>query len=359
MAGDRVGVALIGAGFIAQYHLAGLQAAGGADVRLIAGRGKDGGQNKAARLAQRFGVADVADDWRRALDRSDVDAVIVATPDHTHEEIAVAAAAAGKSILLQKPMAGTAAACRRIIAAAQAAGVDLQVSFMHRHFEEVEWARNRLAEGLIGRVHSLRVRNATPGPDWGDWFFDSDNVANGVVDQLGVHGIDLAMQLLGPIRDVSARLATLLAQRRLGDGRIVPVRAPDTALATYGFESGCLGTHEMSMIEQQGCDRFRIELYGDQGSLWLRTERGRLAAWAPAHFGQQWHVPELEEAPLGQRHHAQWLAGLTGAAPAGRTAIEALSGMQVVEAIRDSAQRDGVRVAVAGRDGAREGSTDA
>lgn len=339
----RVGVALIGAGFIAQYHLAGLQAAGGAQVRLIAGRGAD----KTARLAQRFGVAGVAGDWRQALDRSDVEAVIIATPDHTHEAIAVAAAAAGKNILLQKPMAGSVAACRRIIAAAKAAGVDLQVSFMHRHFEEVEWAGRQLAGGVIGRVHGLRLRNATPGPDWGDWFFDGRNVAHGVVDQLGVHGIDLAERLIGPIRDVSARVGTLRAERRLSDGRIVLVSAPDTAVATYGFDDGVIGSHEMSMIEQQGCDRFRIELYGDEGTMWLRTERGRLAVWAPRRFGRQWHVPELAAAPLGQQHHMRWLAGLTGAAPAERTAAEALAGMQVAEAIRRSAQQGSARVAIA------------
>ena len=342
MSRDRVGVALIGAGFIAQYHLAGLAAAGGADVRLIAGRSAD----KTARLARQFGIADVTGDWRHVLDRSDIDAVVIATPDHTHETIAVAAADAGKAVLLQKPMAGSVAACQRIIAAARAAGVDLQVSFMHRYFEEVEWARKGLADGLIGRVHSLRVRNATPGPDWGDWFFDGAKVANGVVDQLGVHGIDLAVRLIGPISDVSARVATLLAQRRLSDGRIVPVCAPDTAFATYGFEAGAVGAHEMSMIEQQGCDRFRIEIYGEDGTLWLRTERGRLAVWAPGRFGRHWHVPELEDAPLGRRQHAEWLAGLTGAAPVAPTADDALAGMRVVEAIRRSAGHGGCRVLV-------------
>ena len=344
--GDPVGVAMIGAGFIADYHLAGLQAAGGAELRLVAGRDAE----KAGRLARRFGCTQATGDWRRALDRADVDAVIVATPDPTHEEIAVAAAAAGKAILLQKPMAGTVAACRRIIQAAQAAGVDLQVSFMHRHFEEVGWTRAALADGVIGRVHSLRVRNATPGPDWGSWFFDGASVANGVVDQLGVHGIDLVLQLLGPVRDVSARLATQVPERRLRDGQVVSVRAPDTAVASYALEGGAIAMHDMSMIEAQGCDRFRLELYGEAGAIWLRTERGRLAVWAPDRHGRQWHQPTLEDAPLGLRHHARWLAGLTGAAPRERTALEALAGMQVVEAIRRSDEAGGVRVPVAASD---------
>jgi len=339
---DRVGIAMIGAGFIADYHLAGLQAAGGADVRLVASR--DAG--KAGRLAQRYGCGSATGDWRHALDRPDVDAVVIATPDPTHEEIAVAAAAAGKAILLQKPMAGSVAACRRIIAAAQAAGVDLQVSFMHRYFEEVLWTRTGLADGVIGRLRSLRIRNATPGPDWGGWFFDSANVANGVIDQLGVHGIDLVMQLVGPIRDVSARVETLVPQRRLQDGRTVPVRVPDTALASYAFDDGLVGSHEMSMIESQGCDRFRLELYGEAGTMWLRTERGQLAVWAPSRYGPRWHVPDLPATPPGSRLHADWLAGVTGTAPRGHTAQEALAGMQVVEAIRRSAGQASARVVV-------------
>lgn len=341
MTSDLVGVALIGAGFIAEYHLNGLRAAGGADVRLIAGRNPD----KARDLASRFGVAESTDDWRRAIERSDVAAVIIATPDHTHEEIAVAAATAGKHVLLQKPMAGSVAACRRIVQAAEATGIDLQCSFMHRYFEEVQAARELLAQGAIGRVHSVRIRNATPGPDWGDWFFDPANVAHGVVDQLGVHGIDLAGWLLGPIRDVSARVAIQLPTRRLRDGRVIAVRAPDTAIASYSFASGALGTHEMSMIEAQGCDRFRIELYGESGTLWLRTERGRLAVWA-AHQGPEWIVPTLQDAPLGKRHHAHWLAGLTHRIARERTAFQAIAGMQVIEAIRRSADAGGARVTV-------------
>ena len=351
---ELVGVAMIGAGFIAEYHLGGLAAAGGASVRLIAGRNPD----KARQLAARFGVHESSGDWRRALDRADVDAVIIATPDDTHEQIALAAAAAGKHILVQKPMAGSVVACERIMQGARSAGVDLQVSFMHRYFEEVQQARELLAAGAIGPVHSIRIRNATAGPDWGDWFFDPACVAHGVVDQLGVHGIDLATWLLGPIRNVCARVEIQLPTRRLRDGRIVAVNAPDTAIASYGFGAAAgpgagasetiapVGSHEMSMIEAQGCDRFRIELYGERGTIWLRSERGRLAIWAPHLHGQVWHVPLLEEAPLGQRHHARWLGGLRDESAREHTAAQALAGMQVVEAIHRSASSGGVRVEV-------------
>ena len=342
MARETIGIAVLGAGFIAEYHLAGLAAAGGASVRLLVGLA----EAKTAALAQRFAVPEISTDWRVALDHPDVDAVIIATPDDTHEEIAIAAAAAGKSILLQKPMAGTVSGCRNIIRAAEQAGVDLQVSFMHRWFEEVEQARVLLAEGVIGRVHSIRIRNATPGADWGDWFFRKAAVAHGVVDQLGVHGIDLAGQLVGAIQEVSARTAVLVPTRTLRDGSVIAVENIDTAFAIYGFVDGAMGTHEMSQVEIKGCDRFRFELYGECGTLWLRSERGRLAIYAPQRFGNEWHCPELPELPPGQRHHAAWLAGLTGRAPRLATARDALRGMLVVEAIQKSASQGGARIAI-------------
>jgi predicted dehydrogenase len=337
-----VGVAMLGAGFIAEYHLAGLAAAGGASVRAIVGRT----ERNAAALAKRFGIPDVATDWHAVLDRRDIDAVVIATPDDTHQAIAIAAADAGKAILLQKPMAGSVEGARRIVEAAQRNGVDLQVSFMHRFFAEVEQARAWLSEGVIGRVHSMRLRNATPGPDWNDWFFDRARVGHGVVDQLGVHGIDLALTLVGDIEEASARMATLVPKRTLRDGRTIDVGVCDSAWAVYRFAGGAMGSHEMSMIEAQGCDRFRMELYGERGTLWLRSERGRMAVFAPARFGDGWHVPVLDEGPMGARQHAAWLDGLTGRGPRLATAQAALRGMQVVDAIARSSARDGAAARV-------------
>ncbi|HEY1325772.1 MAG TPA: Gfo/Idh/MocA family oxidoreductase [Casimicrobiaceae bacterium] len=340
-----VGVAMLGAGHIAEYHLAGLAAAGGACVRVIAGRS----ERNAAGLAQRFGIPDVETDWRRVLDRREIDAVVIATPDDTHEPIAIAAAQAGKAILLQKPMAASVSGARRIVDAAARHGVDLQVSFMHRFFAEVEQARVWLREEVIGRVHSVRLRNATPGPDWNDWFFDRARVGNGVVDQLGVHGIDLALALVGDVEAVSARMATVVPKRTLRDGRTVDVHVCDSAWALYSFAGGAVGSHEMSMVEAQGCDRFRMELYGERGTLWLRSERGPIAAYAPARFGDRWHVPSLDEAPMGARQHAAWIDGITGRAPRLATAQAALRGMQVVEAIARSNEQHGAAVRVEAR----------
>jgi predicted dehydrogenase len=331
---EVVGVGVIGAGLISAYHLAGLAAAGGAEVRVLAARST----SRAGPLARRFCVPEVATDWRAVLERPDIDAVVIATPDATHEEVATAAAQAGKAILLQKPMATSSAECRRIIAAAREAGVDLQVSWMHRHFEEVVYVRELLASGQLGPVHHVRMRNATPGPHE-PWFFDRAQVAGGVVMQLGVHGIDLTRHLLGGIETVSARTAIQRPERTFPDGRRITSELEDEALATYRFRCGALGSHEMSFNEVQGTDRFRLEVYCADATLLLRTQRGPLSIFASRVTGSRgWLMPELPARAFGERQHARWLDILRGRIPSDPTAEDALAGQLVAEAIYRSAE---------------------
>ena len=332
---QRVRVGMIGAGFIAGYHLEGLRAAGGADVRVISGRTPE----KTAAVAARYGIAATAADWRQVLDRNDIDAVVITTPDDTHPEIAIAAANAGKHILLQKPMARSADECRRIIAAVDAAGVRLQVSFMHRYFEEVVCARQWLAAGAIGRPYSMRMRNATPGADWGAWFYRRARVGGGVVMQLGVHGIDLLRHLFGDIDCVSANTALLRTERTLADGTTIYPDNEDHALAIYRFASGAMATHEMSMSEVQGCDRFTLEIYGELGTIWVRSGRGLLAIYAPGHTGtRDWVVPALPVREPGARHHQEFLDIVRGTAAEDATSADGLASVLVAEAIYRSSQ---------------------
>jgi predicted dehydrogenase len=326
---ETVRIGVIGAGLISAYHIAGLQAAGGAEVRVLAASST----TRAGPLAQRFGIPEVATDWRAVLERADIDAVVIATPDRTHEEIALAAAAAGKAILLQKPMAMSPAACRRIIGAARKAGVDLQVSWMHRHFDEVVFARELLVSGKLGPVHHLRMRNATAGPHE-PWFFDPALVAGGVVMQLGVHGIDLTRHLFGEIETVIARTAIRQPERAFPDGRRVTSQLEDEALATYRFGGGMLASHEMSFNEVQGTDRFRLEIYCADATLLLRTERGPLALYAPRVTGSRgWWLPELPARVFGERQHARWLDILRGRVASDPTALDALAGTLVADAV--------------------------
>jgi predicted dehydrogenase len=329
-ANDTVGIGFIGAGSIAAYHLDGLAASGGASVRAIAARSPA----RAGPLAARYGIAEVVTDWRALLARRDIDAVIIATPDATHLELACAAAQAGKAVMLQKPMARNVAECREIIAAARRADVFLQVSFMHRYFEEVVRLREILASGKAGQVFAVRQRNATPGPDWGDWFYSMAQVGGGVVLQLGVHGVDLLRHVFGDIATVSATIATLKTERRLADGRVVRPDNEDHCLAAYRFASGALASHEIDFTEIAGTDRFSMEVYCENATIQLRTMRGALALYAPELTGErEWVALDLPRRRLGERHHAEFLDMVRGRVGRDATAEDGLASLEIIEAI--------------------------
>lgn len=341
-AADRIAVAVIGAGFIADYHINGLRVAGGADIAALVGRRPDATLAR----AQALGIGRAETDYRRILDDSAVDAVVVATPDDTHERIAIDALDAGKHVLLQKPMALDSAQCRTILQADERAGRRLTVSFMHRYFPEVRWLREQLQSGALGAIHSVRIRNATPGADWNDWFFTPGNVSGGVVMQLGVHGIDLVQHLFGPVTNVAADMMTARPERRLANGRMVRTELEDNVLAAYHLESGVRVSHEMSYTELAGCDRFRLELYAERGTVWLRTERGAAAIHAPAVTGEPgWTAPVLPEEALGEAHHRHWLSIVRGEAPPDDTPTAGLRSVRVAETIY-AAARSGARTLV-------------
>ena len=330
---DEVGVGIIGAGFIADYHLEALTALQVASTRAIAARSTD----RARALAAVYGIPSVEANWRALLSRADIAAVVIATPDDTHCEIACAALESGKAVLLQKPMARTGAEARTILAAARRSGAPLEVSFMHRHLPEVVRTREILRTGRCGRVLSARLRNATPGPDWSEWFYSRDKVGGGVVLQLGVHGIDLVLHLLGPIEGVLAMTSLGRPQRTLRDGRVIHPDNEDLANALYRLEGGATVSHEMSMSEVAGTDRFALEIYCTDATLHLRGPRGLLAVrWAG---GTEWDVPDLSDEPAGLRHHAEFLDVAAGRRPATGTAQCALTGLLVAEAVYRSAER--------------------
>jgi len=335
-AGQRseIKVAVIGAGFISDYHVNGLRAAGGARVAALVGRDRDRTEARARRL----GIERSHDDHRAVLDDPTIEAVVVATPDATHEAIAIAALGAGKAVMLQKPMALDSRQCRNILEAERRTGTLLTVSFMHRYFPEVVWLRDLLRGGALGAIQTIRIRNATPGADWADWFYAAGSVSGGVVMQLGVHGIDLCHHLFGAIEEVSARLMTARPSRTLSDGRVVRSSLEDNALASYRFAEGVLGSHEMSYTELAGCDRFRLEVYAENGTAWLRTGRGPAALFAPAATGRdEWVAPALAAEPMGALQHRRWLEMIRGEAPRDDTPEAGLRSLLVVEAIYRSA----------------------
>ena len=115
----------------------------------------------AAGAARQLGCAPACADYRELLDRDDIDLIDCCVPNHRHEEVVVAAAAAGKHVYCEKPLARTVAEGRRMLAAVEAAGVTAQMCFNFRFFPAITRARQLVEEGFLGRVFCRSARATT------------------------------------------------------------------------------------------------------------------------------------------------------------------------------------------------------
>lgn len=189
---DQLRIGLIGAGGIADVHVTGWQQLG-AQVSVYSRSG-------AAHLVQEFGVSEA-----ESLDAllADCDLVSILTPTTTHHDYAMAAIAAGKDVICEKPLAESVARAAEIVNAAQAAGVRLFPAHVVRFFPEYVQAKSRLEQGLLGAAEVLRLSRASAAPAEGSWFFNEE-LAGGIVRDQMIHDLDQARWLAGEVVQVEA-----------------------------------------------------------------------------------------------------------------------------------------------------------
>ena len=185
-------IAVLGYGFIADLHTRAAQAAGATVVSVTGHR-----PESAAAFAERHGIGRSGSDWTEAVAAADVDAVVVGTPNSLHHPQTMAAVAAGKHVLVDKPMALDTAQATEMRDAAAAAGVTLCVGHMWRYRDEVTRLRDRIAAGELGRV--VRTRGYGIHAGWGPsgWFRDPALAGGGALIDMGIHAIDTVRYLLG------------------------------------------------------------------------------------------------------------------------------------------------------------------
>jgi predicted dehydrogenase len=223
-----------------------------------------------ATAAAALGVADYVTDWRALIERDDVDVVDICTPPGTHAEIAAAAAAAGKAVLCEKPLATSYADATRALAAVELAGVHNAVGFNYRRLPAVALMKKMIAEGAVGEVRLWRAvwlsDEFTDPATLYDWRFDRAMGGTTIAD-LGCHLIDLALWMAGPITQVCAQSQTFIRSRPLPDGGSQLVTVDDASAALLTFSSGARGTVEMARAAvRRPCD-FTVEVNGSSGTL--------------------------------------------------------------------------------------------
>jgi len=255
---DKVRVGIIGTGFIGSIHAGALAHVREAEVAAAASRSP----GKAAEFARAHGIADAYDDYRRILDRPDIDAITVAIPNYLHEEVVVAAAQAGKHILCEKPFARTLEEAGRMLAAVDRAGVKLVYGEMLCFAPKYVRAKRLIDEGALGDVFLVRQSEEHDGPH-SPWFWDVSLSGGGVLLDMGCHSIEFARWILDrpPVKSVSATLGRFVHAGR--------TEGEDHSLVTIEFDMGAgrtaIGVAENSWAKTGGIDD-RCEIYGTKGN---------------------------------------------------------------------------------------------
>ncbi|MDO5108256.1 MAG: Gfo/Idh/MocA family oxidoreductase, partial [Coriobacteriaceae bacterium] len=208
-----------------------------------------------------FGAERSYADWRDVMDDSDIDAVVIVTPTGMHRDVAVAAAAAGKHVFCEKPMASSEAECDEIIAACDAAGVKLQIGFMRRFEESAQHAKEAIEAGEIGDV--VLVKSLTHGPSHPkEWMYDVRK-SFGPIGEVSSHDFDLLRWFAGSeVESVYAIGGNFRSPE-------VAEQYPewyDSFAMTLTFADGKLGMVEGAQYVQYGYD-FRFEVLGTKGSI--------------------------------------------------------------------------------------------
>ena len=227
--------------------------------------------------AQKWGWAETATDWRHVVARDDIDVIDIVTPGDSHAEIAIAALAAGKHVLCEKPLANTVAEAVAMAAAATSAaanGVFAMLGFTYRRMPAVTFARNLVADGRIGSIRQVRVAYLQ---DWlrdaeapMSWRLRRELAGSGALGDLGAHAVDLAQFICGDrVQSVSGLLETVVAERPLpgGTGERGRVTVDDIAIFTARFSSCAIGTFEASRFSTGRKNSLRIEVAGTSGAV--------------------------------------------------------------------------------------------
>ncbi|MFL5881168.1 MAG: Gfo/Idh/MocA family protein [Actinomycetota bacterium] len=282
MVGDRgvLGIGMVGYAFMGRAHSqAWRNVASFFELplrpRMAAICGRD--QAAVAAAATRLGWPAWETDWKRLVQRDDVDLVDVCTPGSSHAEISIAALEAGRHVLCEKPLANTVDEARAMAAAAERAatgGVRAMVGFNFRRAPAVALARQLVAAGRLGPIRHVRaayLASHALDPELPlAWRHQASEAGSGALGDLGAHAVDLAQHLAGDrIAGVSALTETFVRERPLpgGGGARGPVTVDDAALFIARFGGGALGSFEATRLAAGHTEGLAVELNGELGSV--------------------------------------------------------------------------------------------
>ena len=367
----QLNVAVIGCGFMGRTHSNAYCRVGNffdLEYKPVLKAICDHNEEKAKAFASQWDFESIETDWKKLLERDDIDIVDICTPNNLHAEMAIAAAQAGKMIICEKPLAMNAAQGKTMVEAIEKAGVANLVSYNYRRIPAVTLAKNLIDQGKLGRIYHYRANFlqdwtiSADLPQGGDglWRLDAKESGSGVTGDLLAHCIDTAIWLNGPIKQVTAMTETFVKERQsVTSGKVEPVKIDDACAFLARFENGSLAVFESTRYARGHKALYTFEINGENASIaWDLHDLNRLSwfdyldedqtrGWRSIHVtdGEQpymdkWWVPGLS---IGYEHSfvhqiADFLEGLTNGTPVGPTFADALETQKVCDAVLKSAK---------------------
>ena len=266
-------VGIIGGGYMGKRHAVAFAAVGAVfettlrpNLEMVCATSME----SATRYQHAFGFARATDDWRVLVNDPKIDAVIIASPQDTHEEIAIAAFAAGKHVLCEKPLSVSLASSQRMTLAGNASGKMHMAGFNYVRTPATQMARKMIARGDLGQITHFR------GEHTEDFYADPQLPANwrttgrsnGTMGDLSPHMINCALALLGPIKSVMADIEAVHKTRPLPDGSgMGTVDNDDQGHMLVRFGSGVMGHMHFSRVATGRKMGYAYEVTGTNGAL--------------------------------------------------------------------------------------------
>lgn len=256
-----IGIGIVGVGMIANFHARAIGDAKGCHLVGATARRPDA----VAEFASKHGCRGF-DSLDAMLADPNVQAISICAPSGAHRDPAVAAAQAGKHVIVEKPLEVTTERCDEIIKACDDAGVRLSVTFQSRFHESSRLMKQAVDAGRFGKITMgdayvkwFRSQEYYDSGAWrGTWQLDG----GGALMNQAIHSVDLLLWLMGPVAEISAMTATMTHER---------IEVEDVAVATLKFKNGALGVIEATTTAYPGCLK-RIEISGSHGTAILEEE---------------------------------------------------------------------------------------
>lgn len=284
--------AIIGAGDIVRKRVAPAMLHSDLCDLVAVSRGR---ADLAAQFAAELGIERAYADADSLLADSDVEAVYIASPVFLHAEHAVAAARAGKHVLVEKPMAMDAAECERMIDAAESAGVKLGVAYYRRFYPVVSRIREAIDSGEIGKPVIAQINvfeRFDPEPSHPrHWFVEKAKSGGGPMMDFGCHRLEVLTNLFGRVEQMESMTASVVYDREV----------EDTAAVLMRFASGACGSLTVTHAADESKDT--LDIYASEGSIHVAslnsgeirivTPSGERAESHPP--SENFHVPLIED----------------------------------------------------------------